>query len=149
MAGDWIKVEKITADKQAIRSAARECRVSHGDAFLAWFRLWSHFDGVTDDGFVDGFTAFDADDIARIPGFGEAMERAKWLVFDQHGCTVINWGTHNGNSAKARVLKNRRQAKWRDVDAAPSTGPSTDVDAAPSQKRLPEKRREDTSYHKR
>jgi hypothetical protein len=41
LAGDWIKVEKLTPDKPEIAILARKLGVSIGDAFLEWFRIYA------------------------------------------------------------------------------------------------------------
>lgn len=112
MAGDWIKVEKSTPGKPVIRHVARSCGCSLGDAFLAWFRLWSYFDETTADGFVPHFTTEDADEEARLPGIGEALS-GEWLFFDPTGCTVHKWSDHNGESAKKRAQAMVRQRRSR------------------------------------
>ena len=40
----WLKVAVDTPYKTAIRNAARDCGVSRGDAFLAFFELYSWLD---------------------------------------------------------------------------------------------------------
>lgn len=113
MAGDWIKVEKATPDKSEMRGAARLCGVSVAEVFLGWFRLWTHFDAETEDGFIAGFTQADADFFARMPGLGFAFEQAGWLVFDDQGCHIQNWERHNGKSSKKRAVNNYRLQAWR------------------------------------
>lgn len=141
---NWLKVQKHTWQKGEIRQVARTLGISLGDAFLAWFRLYAVLDELTADGSIPFYSAADADQDAGLKGAGQAFAKVGWLLFDQHGCTVVNWKRHNGESAKARALKAERQARYRDaapstgVDAEPSTGrrvdamPSTPVDARPS-----------------
>jgi len=113
MAGDWIKMEKVTPDKPEMRMIARLCGVSRGDAFLAWFRLWSHFDDMIETGFLDGFTMEDADEMGRLQGLGKALEQIGWIIFEPHGCTVKKWDVHNGESAKRRALDANRKRQER------------------------------------
>ena len=120
---DWIKIEKCTPQKPELRQAAKRCGVSPMEAFGAFFLLWSYFDTHCEDGFIPGMTPDDADEIAGLAGFADTLADAGWIIFDPMGLTISNWDRHNGKSAKARILKNRRQAKWR--NAAPSTRPST------------------------
>lgn len=140
---DWLKVQKHTWRKAEIRQVARILGVSLGDAFLAWFRLWSVLDELSADGNIAYYTEDDADADAGAAGAGKAFAAVGWLLFDAAGCTVVNFGRHNGASAKARSLKAERQRRWRasDVDAVPST----DVDAGPSTRpsTREEKRREE------
>ena len=114
MAGDWLKVEKATCDKPEIRCIARMCHVSLGDAFLAWFRLWSWLDGETETGHIGMLTPEDCDDIGRLPGIGRAVAEAGWLEFLPDGSAIVrNWDRHNSESAKKRALVNRRMAAYR------------------------------------
>ena len=127
---NWLKVQKHTWQKGEIRQVARTVGISLGDAFLAWFRLYAVLDELTADGTIPFYSPADADQDAGLPGAGNAFAKVGWLLFDAQGCTVVNWGRHNGESAKARALKAERQARYRDahVDATPSTR----VDARPS-----------------
>lgn len=113
MAGDWIKMEKCTPDKPEVRTVARMCSVSPGEAFLALFRVWSWADSATEDGHLVGTTQDDVDEIARLPRCGEAMEEVGWMRFSASGAEIGNWTYHNGLTAKARALKGRRQQRWR------------------------------------
>lgn len=105
----WIKIETGTPDKPELRAAARTCRTTPASAFLAFFRLWSYFDEHSEDGHIAGFAPQDADEIARLPGFGNALGSAGWLVFDNHGVTIANWDRHNGKSAKRRAIDTERK----------------------------------------
>ena len=127
---NWLKVQKHTWQKGEVRQVARVLQIDLANAFLAWFRLYAAFDELTADGSIPFYTAADADQDAGLPGAGMAFAQVGWLLFDENGCTVVNWGRHNGESAKARALKAERQARYRDgrVDAAPSTH----VDDTPS-----------------
>lgn len=140
---DWLKVQKHTWRKAEIRQVARVLGVGLADAFLAWFRLWSALDELSADGSIPYYTEDDADSDAGLPGAGRAFAAVGWLLFDRHGCTAVHFDRHNGASAKARSLKAERQRRWRsgDVDATPST----DVDAGPSTRpsTREEKRREE------
>lgn len=110
----WIKVEKTTPNKPELRYIGRECSVSKGDAFLAWFLLWRYFDAHVDEtGFLRFLGPEDCDDIAKVDGIGKALEEAGWLAFDETGVTIRNWTKHNGKSAKQRALGARRVARHR------------------------------------
>jgi hypothetical protein len=115
MAGDWIKVEKLTPDKPELMATARACGCSPGEAFASWFRLWAYFDSATEDGCVRFMSASDADRIGQMSGLGAALERTGWLKFDDDGCHVAKWDRHNGQSAKRRALDTERKADARSV----------------------------------
>lgn len=109
----WIKVDVSILSKPAIRNAARDCGVSVGDAFAAWFRLYSWLDEQTADGTLYSDHA-DVDAVARLPGFAASLERSGWLAFQGDVLTVANWGAHNGSCAKRRAMEARRQCDIRD-----------------------------------
>jgi hypothetical protein len=92
---------------------ARACKVSKGDAFYGWFKLWSYFDETTSDGFVHLLTCEDVDEVAGIKGAGRALSEAGWLEFHKHGCTVLRWDRHNGQSAKSRCQSAERMGRLR------------------------------------
>ena len=84
----WIKVETHTPDKTELRHIARRCQCSKAEAFLAFFRLFVWLDEQTEDGQVEFFTAADADEIAGLPGFGDALQEVRWLTFDASGANL-------------------------------------------------------------
>ena len=140
MAGNWIKVEHVTPDKPEVRKLARLLNVTPDDAFGKVVRFWMWADENCVDGVVDGIVSTDVDDIVRQEGFSKSLEAVGWLRCDDKNerVEIPNHGHHNGETAKSRASKNKRQAKWRknvdvDVDSDASTKAST----------REEKRRED------
>ena len=109
----WIKIETHTPDKTELRHIARRCQCSKADAFLAFFRLFVWLDEQTEDGHVDFFTPADADEIAGLEGFGEALQEVRWIMFGPSGAVVANWDRHNGDSAKKRCLAAERIKRYR------------------------------------
>ncbi len=109
----WIKIETHTPDKAEIRHIARRCHCTKAEAFLAFFRVYVWLDEQTDDGLVDFFTPEDADDLAGLPGFGEALQDVGWITFGPAGAVVANWDRHNGQSAKRRGLDAERKRAVR------------------------------------
>jgi hypothetical protein len=125
----WIKVETHTPDKAEIRHIARLCRCTKAEAFLAFFRVFVWLDEQTEDGQVDFFTADDADEIAQLKGFGEALQEVRWITFGPTGAVVANWDRHNGQSAKRRCLDAERSRRLRERHAATVTNVTPDRDA--------------------
>ena len=107
----WIKIETHTPDKAEIRHIARLCGCTKAEAFLAFFRVFVWLDEQTEDGHVDYFTAADADEIAGLPGFGDALQEVRWITFGPTGAVVANWDRHNGQSAKRRCLDAERKRR--------------------------------------
>ena len=109
----WIKVETHTPDKAEIRHIARRCHCTKAEAFLAFFRLFVWLDEQTDDGHVEFFTPEDADDLAGLPGFGDALQEVRWITFSPGGAVVSNWDRHNCQSAKRRCMDAERKRAVR------------------------------------
>ena len=109
----WIKVETHTPEKAEIRHIARLCGCTKAEAFLAFFRVFVWLDEQTDDGHVEFFTPADADEIAGLKGFGEALQEVRWIMFGPTGAVVSNWDRHNGQSAKRRCLDAERKRAVR------------------------------------
>ena len=111
----WLKIGVDTPNKPAIRNAARDCGCTQGDAFLAFFRLYSWLDEQTSDGAV-ATDREEVDAIARIPGFAASLERSGWLAFDPDGdgMRVTNWTAHNGQCSKRRAQSARMMNELRE-----------------------------------
>ena len=109
----WIKIETHTPDKAEIRHIARLCHCTKAEAFLAFFRVFVWLDEQTDDGHVEFFTPEDADEIADLPGFGDALQEVRWILFSPTGAVVSNWERHNGESGKKRCLAAERLKRYR------------------------------------
>lgn len=103
----WIKVCVDTPYKTAIRNMARDCGCSRGDAFLAWFDLYTWLDEQTADGRLETDHE-ELDRKAGLAGCAASLERSGWLSFADGVCTITNWDEHNGQNAKRRAMK----AQW-------------------------------------
>lgn len=132
MAGEWIKLEATTLDKPEVLRIARILKIDRDAALGKVVRLWSWFDANSVDGVVDGVVDADVDRMCFCPGFASACVAVGWLVVDEASerITLPNFERHNGETAKQRALKNRRQANWRagvdgSVDKTSSTKAST------------------------
>jgi len=120
MAGDWIKIQKCTPDKPEIRQISRLCKCDKPKAFFAFFKFFSWLDEETPNGNVEFLTKPDADEIAGLIGFGDAIEAVHWVEFSDHGAMVLNWDRHNGQGAKNRVLIAEKKRRQRMGEQAPS-----------------------------
>ena len=111
----WITVGVDTPSKPAIRRAAEDCGCSVGDAFLAFFRLFSWLDETTSDGRIPTDRG-EVDAVARLPGFAASLERSGWLSFSPDGgwMSVANWDEHNGQNAKRRASNAVRMSSKRE-----------------------------------
>ena len=114
MAGDWIKIEKATPHKTEVMRIARLLGVPPVHALGACVAFWVWADDATDDGYLPGIDVRMLDEALGIPGLAAAMIDVHWIIELGDGLLIAIHDRHNGNSAKSRALKNRRQANWRD-----------------------------------
>lgn len=141
MAGDWIKVEVGLSRKAEVLKMARMLGESrrYVTGLLIDFFIWCDANSV--DGVVDGVVDADVDAVMECSGLSACMREVGWIEFDEspQRMRMVNWDRHNGETAKKRALKNKRQANWRaNVDANVDTRASTKASTRE------EKRREDT-----
>lgn len=144
MAGEWLKVDKATPDKPEVMRMARMLRLDRDTVFGKLFRVWAWFDLQSVDGRVDGCVSTDIDTLVDADGFASAMKAVGWLDYNDTSEVLIlpNFDRHNGETAKKRALKNRRQSNWRQnkdagVDAKPSTVASTREEKRREEKKEP------------
>lgn len=147
MSGEWLKFELSTPDKPEIFKMARILNCDKDSVIGKLIRVWAWFDRNSVDGRVDGVMSIDVDQIAIKVGFIDAMKSVGWADYndDESWVLLVNFDRHNGETAKKRALKNKRQSKWRNK---PSTEESTKeyTKASTKSSTREEKRREDNKY---
>lgn len=124
MAGDWIKVEHATVKKPEVLRIARILGVTPHDSFGKCMAFWIWVDQNCEYGEVDGVVSTDVDAIVDCPGFAKALEIVCWVKFDDvhEVMQITNFEDHNGQTAKTRGLRNKRQSRYRQkVDASVDT----------------------------
>lgn len=113
MAGDWMKVEKVTPDKPEIDAIASRLGIDPDAVFGKCFRIWRWFDDHTTDGWTSGVSKASVDRRAGHQGFADAMIEVGWLVEGGDGLELPNFERHNGVTAKTRADAAIRQSKSR------------------------------------
>lgn len=113
MAGDWIKVETVTADKAEVHAVADALGISPDAAFGIIVRFWIWADQQTEDGYIPHAKPAYIDRIMQREGFAAAMVQADWLEQDSGGMLIPNFERHNGKSSKRRALSCERKRKER------------------------------------
>jgi hypothetical protein len=122
MAGDWIKFEVSTLDKQEVSLLADVLGIDHDAVIGKLLRVWawadqnvtiesngeSNGDSVT----VSVTTSF-LDRLTFCPGFSKALESVGWLVIGERQVVLPNFARHNGKTAKERALAAKRAAKFK------------------------------------
>lgn len=116
MAGMWIEWEKGLVRKPEVLRIARamECTPQHAAACC--MQVWEWAEDVTEDGNIPGVTVADVSFAAGVPGIGEAMADAGWLVDVGDAIVVPHWDRHNGEPAKRRALNALRMRVARAED---------------------------------
>lgn len=103
--------------------------------------IWSWLDKHSEDGTNVRIASAYLDRLAACPGFAEAMRAVDWLSGRDGALTFPGYGNHNGETAKARAVTQKRVAEHRRKAQPPVTPPSTPV-TPPA---LPEESREEKS----
>lgn len=134
MAGDWIKMEVTTADKPEVAMMAHKLKCEPDLIVGKLFRIWVWANQNSVDGNAVTVTESFLDRIAHRKGFASAMRTAGWLSGANGALCFPGFERHNGKTAKARAMGNRRVALHRSGNES--------VTLPPLQKALPEKRRD-------
>lgn len=111
MAGDWIKFEVSTPEKQEVLAITVAMGWDDPDLTVGkLLRVWRWFDQQTVEGNAPGVSAALLDRIAGVSGFAKAMADVGWLIIEESGISLPNFGRHNGKTAKDRALTAKRVA---------------------------------------
>lgn len=111
MAGDWIKFEVSTPEKQEVLAITVAMGWDDPDLTVGkLLRVWRWFDQQTVEGNAPGVSAALLDRIAGVSGFAKAMADVGWLIIEESGISLPNFGRHNGKTAKERALTAKRVA---------------------------------------
>lgn len=129
MAGDWIKMRCDLRTDPAVLRIMRQTGYDEFEVIGRLHRFWSWVDAHCADGEMPHVTLADVDALvdARETRFAQALVDVDWLAelsTGKGGLCVPRYERHNGATAKKRVMKSSRQARWRDgkyVDAVVST----------------------------
>jgi hypothetical protein len=113
MAGDWIKISSNLADKPEVVRMAFLLKIDRDFVAGKLARLWSWADQHSVDGNGITVTCDFIDELVRKRGFARAMADVGWLTGEDNSLNLPNFDRHNGETAKARAVTNRRVAKHR------------------------------------
>lgn len=123
MAGDWIKFEVSTLDKQEVSLLADMLGIDHDAVIGKLLRVWAWADQnvtIESNGESNGdsvtvcVTTSFLDRLTFCPGFSKALESVGWLVIGDRQVVLPNFARHNGKTAKERALAAKRAAKFKD-----------------------------------
>lgn len=139
MAGDWIKIEHTTPDKPEVIRMAGILRIDQDSVTGKLLRLWTWADQNSIDGADVPVTHAFIDKLTDRKGFAAALVTVGWLDGEDGMLRIPNFDRHNGETAKARGMVNRRVSKHRKKRDMCNDNETE----SPLQKPLPEKRREE------
>lgn len=109
---EWIKYEKITADKPEVYQMAEILRIDTHGVVGRLLVVWSWFDDYTEDGTASD-TMIKALDAKTCKGFCHAMSAVGWMRIEGGTISICNYDKHNGSSAKKRAGDRKRKQKSR------------------------------------
>lgn len=118
MAGMWIEWEKGLVRKPEVLRIARTLQCTPQHAAACCMLVWEWAEDVTENGMIPGVTAADVSFAAGVPGIGEAMAAAGWLMDTGDAVVLPNWERHNGEPAKRRALNALRMRVSRAEERA-------------------------------
>lgn len=139
MAGDWIKIEKVTIRKPEILRLGEILGITPEQAFGLCFHFWAWCDDHLTDGNARSVTEVTLDTLVNRSGFSKALLDVGWLKARNGSLVVPNFDRHLSQTAKNRSLTSQRVANHKKRKGnAPIVS-----DALPRE----EKRREEINTH--
>lgn len=121
VAGDWIKFEHATPDKEEVDIIANYLGIDPDAVIGKLLRLWIWADQQTVDGNALRVTQAFLDRITFCAGFADALRKAGWLEGREGRLSIPNFARHNGQSAKKRAQAAKRAEKSRSRNAESAT----------------------------
>lgn len=136
---EWIPIDCTLGEKPEVLELIEITGQPVEVVVYRMIRLWSWASLNTADGRIRATPRRLASLLGGDEVFWSAVETVGWVSFDAAGVmTIAGWERRFGSAAKARALKNRRQAKWR---RAGDGGASLGGDGREARARLPEETR--------
>ena len=90
--------------------------------------VWEWASEQSIDGLIVGVTAADVSETVGIPGIGEALEAAGWILNGDGIVQFPNWERFNARPAKVRLLDAERKRRARATEEVPnSSRKATDI----------------------
>ena len=113
MAGDWIKFETTTPDKQEVHDIAAALNLDPDAVVGKLMRVWRWFDGHTKNGDASLTVSALLNREVGVEGFIEAMVNVGWILRSGKSITLSKFERHNGKTAKERALSAKRSLNYR------------------------------------
>jgi hypothetical protein len=132
MAGDWIKFETTTPDKQEVHDIAATLNLDPDAVVGKLMRVWRWFDGHTKNGDASVTVSALLNREVGVEGFIDAMVNVGWILRSGKSITLSKFERHNGKTAKERALSAKRNVKYRDA----KSDASVTVSASPREENI-------------
>lgn len=149
----WIKMETSLLTSPKMQKLSRLLHTDRLHAVGLAFAWLAWLDTQTTDGH-SGLTPEDLDDILGVQGAISALQAIGWCAIDEAGeVLAVDWEQHNGESAKKRALRARRDERYKirrksDALATQTASPIYEnSDALVSQTESPREDKNIVSYH--
>ena len=113
MAGFWIPWEHGLPRKREVLLIAKRQNVTPRDAASCCMEVWEWAQEQSIDGLIMGFESCDVSAAVGIPGIGESMEAAGWILKGNGFIQFPNWERFNSKCAKARLIDAERKRRER------------------------------------
>jgi len=113
MAGYWIPWEVGLTRKREVMMIARKLGVSRREAAAMCMEVWEWASEQSVDGLIVGVESDDVSDAVGIPGIGQAMRDAGWILNGKGNVQFPNWDRFNAKSARSRFLSAARVREHR------------------------------------
>lgn len=130
MAGDWLKFEIATPNKEEVWSIAEALGLEPDSVVGKLLRVWIWFDQHTKQGNARSVSKKLLDREVGVNGFCDAMIYEGWMLEDDGQIELVNFDRHNGKTAKNRALTAKRVSNFKksnDPSNADSTSEVTDT----------------------
>lgn len=148
MAGDWIKLQHWTPEKQEVYDMAEELGLDPDAVLGKLVRLWIWADQHAVDSNAASVTRALLIRLSGVTQFPDAMVKVGWLKPIGEGRFLLpNFDRHNGQTAKRRALTATRVAKSRENTGQTEAGTSEACNADVTQEAL--QKREHERYQRR
>ncbi len=99
--------------KREVMLIAKRQQVTPRDAAARCMEVWEWAQEQSIDGLIMGLEPSDVSTAVAIPGIGEAMEGAGWILRGNGFIQFPNWERFNSKCAKARLINAERKRRMR------------------------------------
>ena len=147
MSGDWLKLENITPNKFEIIEMAHTLGKNRQEMVGIFVDYLVWVNEQCERAFIPISAQNHIDEKVSCPGFCAALQKVGWMNITDTDLEIVEFGRHNGNTARSRAQNNRRVAnlRMREKIVKQAADDLLDVTQPELHNHLPEKRREENN----